>query len=275
MSDSENSRSSRYVIAVDITFHSEDVDILFRGRDRGKKSAYIPRYPVVARALKDIYAQMHADNPFAETMLIDFEGRLDEVFALADTRIARCQELAAHAQQQNGVTVRPFTRDHPFVHTSVVTLSEYGRYLLRCYGRLDRAICWIRAVNSVGLMDSKPAQQVIRELLRRLRSVNDLMIGYAKRLQPVTRQEVRDRSPRAMAAVKVLQKCVTVEVLNKQTRCRLYRIPLMGQPRDTPGADPEEAGFYEYDPEETPPGIDPATQTGRPRTDAPPVSRKR
>ncbi len=124
MSDSENRRPSRYCIAVDITFHSEDVDILYRGRDRGKKSAYIPRYPVVARALKDIYTQMHADNPFAETMLIDFEARLDEVFALADTRIARCEALAAHALKQSGVTVRPFTRDHPFVYTSVVAQRQ-------------------------------------------------------------------------------------------------------------------------------------------------------
>ncbi len=251
MSDSANMSPSRIEINVDIRFHTEDVDILFCGRDRGKKGAYIPRYPVVARALQGIYAQMHVDNPFAETMLIEFETRLDDVFGLADTRIERCQALAAHAQDQYGITVRPFTRQRPFVHTSVVT------------------------VNSVALMDSKPAEQAIRELLRRQRSVNDLMIGYAKRLQPVTRQEVRDRSPRAQAAVQALRKCVVPEVLNKQTRCRFYRVRLMGQPQDAPSEGLDEAIYGESDPAPTHPRPQQATENKTPRTCELPLSRER
>ncbi len=76
VSESANNSVSPVEFNVDTRFHTEDVDILFCGGDRRKKGGYIPRYPIVARAFQGIYAQMLADNPFAESMLIEFELRL-------------------------------------------------------------------------------------------------------------------------------------------------------------------------------------------------------
>jgi hypothetical protein len=215
MPESVNSVSSPVEFNVDIQFHTEVVDILFCGRDRGKKGGYIPRCPIVARALQGIYAQMLADNPFAENMLIEFELRLDQLFDLADNRIERCQALAAQTQDREGITIRPLTRQSPFMHASVATFNEYGRYLLRSYGRLDLAIRWLRTVNSSALLGSKLTEQWIRELLRRQRAVNDVMVGYAKRLRPVTRQEVLEDSENALALSQAIRRRVLPEVLNK------------------------------------------------------------
>ncbi len=247
MSETVNSLCSPVEFDVDIRFHTEDVDILFCGRDRGKKGGYIPRYPIVARALQGIYTKMLADNPFAESMLIEFELRLDELFGLAENRIERCQALAAQAQDQEGVTIRPFTRQRPFVHTSVATFNEYGRYLLRSYGRLDLAIRWLRTVNSSALIGSKLTEQWIRELLRGQRAVNDVMVGYAKRLRPVTRQEVLEDSENAQALSQALRRRVLPEVLNKQRRCRFYRVRSMAIPWDGPGQDLDDTLYRESD----------------------------
>jgi hypothetical protein len=237
MSKSAKNPASPIEFNVDIRFHTEDVDILFCGRDREKKGGYIPRYPIVARTLQGIYAQMLADNPFAESMLIEFEVRLDQLFGLADNRIERCEGLAARAQDQEGVTIRPFTRH----------FNEYGRYLLRSYGRLDLAIRWLRTVNSSALMGSKLTEQWIRELLRRQRAVNDVMVGYAKRLRPVTRQEVLENSENAQALSQALRRRVLPEVLNKQRRCRFYRVRSMAKSWDGPGQCLDDTPYPESD----------------------------
>jgi hypothetical protein len=247
MPESVNSLSSPVEFNVDIRFHTEDVDILFCGRDRGKKGGYIPRYPIVARSLQGIYVQMLADNPFAESMLIECELHLDELFGLADNRIERGQALAAQALDREGITIRPFTRQKPFAHTSVATFNEYGRYLLRSYGRLDLAIRWLRTVNSAALMGSKLTEQWIRELLRRQRAVNDVMVGYAKRLRPVTRQEVLEDSENARALSEALRRRVLPEVLNKQRRCRFYRVRSMAKPWDAPEQDLDNTPYPESD----------------------------
>jgi len=268
MSDSANISPSPIEFKVDIRFHTEDVDILFCGRDRGKKGGYIPRYPIVARSLQGIYAQMLADNPFAESMLIEFELHLDELFGLADNRIERCQALAAQALDREGITIRPFTRQKPFAHTSVATFNEYGRYLLRSYGRLDLAIRWLRTVNSAALMGSKLTEQWIRELLRRQRAVNDVMVGYAKRLRPVTRQEVLEDSESALALSQAIRRHVAPEVLTKQRRCRFYRVRSMAKPGGGPGQGLDDNTTREPDTDSTPPRTQQARKSEKCKHDA-------
>jgi hypothetical protein len=247
MPESVNSLSSPVEFKVDIQFHTEDVDILFCGRDRGKTGGYIPRYPIVARALQGIYAQMLADNPFAENILIEFELRLDQLFGLADNRIGRCQALAAQTLDREGITIHPFTRQKPFAHTSVATFNEYGRYLLRSYGRLDLAIRWLRTVNGAALIGSKLTEQWIRELLRGQRAMNDVMVGYGKRLRPVTRREVLENSENARALSEALRRRVLPEVLNKQRRCRFYRVRSMAKSWGGPGQSLDDVPYPESD----------------------------
>ncbi len=269
-----NSLLSPIEFNVDIRFHTEDVDVLFCGRDRQKKGGYIPRYPIVARVLHGIYAQMLADNPFAESMLIEFDIHFDQLFGLVDTRVERCQTLAAHAQDQEGITLRPITRRQPFLHEAVATFNEYGRCLLRGYGRIDLAVRWLRTINGAALMESKLAEQFIRELLRRQRALNEVIIGYAKRLRPVTRQEVLDGSQRARELAQAVRRRVAPDVLNKQRRCRFFRVRSMAKPWDAPGR-----GLYrnthaesERDPNHS--LIEPTAETEAPSVSEPPIAKE-
>ena len=87
---------------VDIRFHTDDIDILFAGRDTTRHPRFIPRYTVVARELNNIHMEMLADNPFAENVLIELDIRLAQLVGIGQRRIERCQEIAAQAEEEEG-----------------------------------------------------------------------------------------------------------------------------------------------------------------------------
>ena len=209
---------------VDIRFHTDDVDILFAGRDTTRHPRFIPRYTVVARALNNIHMELLADNPFAENVLIELDIRLAQLVGIGQRRIERCQEIAAQAEEEEGLSVQPMVRQQPYVYGPIATYNKYGRYLIRVYGRTDLAIRWLRTINAVSLLESRLTEQWIRQLLSKHRGVNEVILWYSKRLRHVTREDVRNGSDKARELAESLGRQVATEVLNKTRRCKFYSI---------------------------------------------------
>ncbi len=228
MTDSASPGPNTVQFNLDIRFTTDDINALFLGGIEGRRSPYIPRYGKVVQALHHLYTEMRADNPFAENILIELDIRLAAQLRLAEKRIALCQREARTAEGEEGIVIRPLTRPHPYVHENVMTYNEYGRYLLRAYGRSDLAIRWIRTINGASHLESRLAEQWIRELLKRHRGLNAVILHYAKRLRHVTRREVIEGSEKARALSESLGRHVAPDVLSKARRCKFYRVNRFG-----------------------------------------------
>ena len=76
-------RSNKLEFRLDIRFYTDDVNYLFLGGQINRSTPYIPRYSVVVPLLHTIYSEMLADNPFAESVLIELDIRLGQLALLA------------------------------------------------------------------------------------------------------------------------------------------------------------------------------------------------
>jgi len=228
MNDSPENAANPVEFNLDIRFYTDDVNYLFLGGHRNRDTAYIPRYSVVVKHLHGIYSEMLSDNPFAENILIELDVRLGQLAQLAEARIDACQASAREAEEEEGIVIRPFTRRQPYLYRNVMTYDEYGRYLLRTYGRTDRCIRWIRTLNGASRIPSRRAEDWIRELLKRHRGLNEVIIYYAKRMRHVTRSEVREGNQKALDLARALGRQVAPDVLDGTRRCQYYRVGRLG-----------------------------------------------
>ena len=113
--------------SLELTFHTYDIELFFRGGDKTKRTPYMPSYYVVARYLGDISKEMRSDNPFAENALIEIELRIDRLIAIADGHRAFCECEAHKAEQREGILMSPLRNDAPFRHR-LDHAGEYGRF---------------------------------------------------------------------------------------------------------------------------------------------------
>ena len=190
-----------YISNIQLTLHSNDAEMLFRGGVKTKE--FIPGFYYCQKRLNALFAMGLAKNPYAEAALIEIDYRLKEVTELTEAITTKAQKSLSTAKSQ-GIEVALLQRDKPYIH-AINYATEYTSLLARMVSQADKAFLHIRTAHSSGYLPETLATDQIRALRRKIRMVFDRIIAYAKIIQPgITREDILNKTAKALGMIEKL-----------------------------------------------------------------------
>lgn len=179
---------------VSIKLHSYAARNAFDGRRESEGKAAIIGINRFAGAVKQIFQDARADDPWADWWLI----RIDEAVELAKTKMhALRREFADHYPETPDIDVNDAISLHP-QSRELKFASPYAYRMSYMIVDFDKLCCSVLTLAHIGLMTQREKQRYLKLGGKIIKAALSSAVGY--RHQGVTRNDLIANNPRAQKA---------------------------------------------------------------------------